>query len=81
MAKPFGISKSSLVVTECSEIVKAPGSVGMVRSQRFLSDRQRSLIEACRLSIPALLAVELGQVVETGRHIRMFLAQRLLQNG
>ena len=48
----------------------------MVRTERFLADRQRALVEPLRLAVLALLPINEGQVVEGVGHVEVVRTER-----
>jgi hypothetical protein len=52
----------------------------MVRTEGLFPNLQGVLIQRLGLGVLALILVELRQVVESGRHMRMIGAHRLFQD-
>jgi hypothetical protein len=50
----------------------------MVRTERFLADRERSLVERLSIGVTTLRSVQLSQVVERCRDIGMVGTERFL---
>jgi hypothetical protein len=50
----------------------------MIRAQRRFADRRRPLVKRQRIGISALPFIEISQIVERARHIRMLASEHFL---
>ena len=68
------------VIEEHAERVQGIAGQEVVGAKHALSDTERALEQLLRVAIPLLLVVELAEVVEIGRDLRVIGAERLLAN-
>src|SRR5450755_3682063 len=74
----FGVVGSPLLRPRCTETDETERDVLMVRAERLLEDRQRSLVEHLRSAVTAERQIHIAKIVEALRNLWIVRAARAL---
>jgi hypothetical protein len=71
----LGFGVATVLPVKCRQIGEAMGNVGMVWAERFVTNRQRAIVERLGFGTEALAPVKLGQIVQDPGNVGMVGAE------